>query len=298
MRWIPRDARLWLHILLLLATLVTASAAGSRIAHNFHHNLPAFRVEEDLLAILDPIDHPALLLDGLPFALVLLTILGAHEFGHYYFCVRYGLNASLPYFLPAPTFIGTFGAFIRIRSIIYSRNDLFDVGIGGPLAGFAVLVPCLLIGLWNSRVIPGIAERGDMIFGQPLLLTACETLIFPHNPAADLALHPIARAAWVGLFATALNLLPIGQLDGGHILYAWFGERYQRRGKFFLAMLVPLGFFWWPWWAWAVILYWLGRKHPYIHDDIGLDRPRQRWALVAVLLFILCFMPAPFRYAE
>jgi membrane-associated protease RseP (regulator of RpoE activity) len=102
----------------------------------------------------------------------------------------------------------------------------------------------------------------------------------------------------VGLFATALNLLPIGQLDGGHILYAWFGERYQRRGWIFLAMLVPLGFFWWPWWVWAAILYWLGRKHPYIHDDIGLDPRRQRWAMVAVVLFILCFMPAPFRYTD
>jgi membrane-associated protease RseP (regulator of RpoE activity) len=298
LRWIPYDARLWLHGLLLLATLLTTSAAGARIAHNFHHNLPAFRLEEDLLAILDPIQHPELLLDGLPFALVLLLILGAHEFGHYYFCVRYHLNASLPYFLPAPSFIGTFGAFIRIRSIIYSRNDLFDVGVAGPMAGFFVLVPCLLVGLWNSRVIPGIAERGDMIFGEPVLLVAFQALIFPHTPSTDIALHPIARAAWVGLFATALNLLPIGQLDGGHILYAWFGERYQRRSWIFLAMLIPLGFFWWPWWIWAAILYRLGRKHPYIHDETGLDRRRQQWAIAAVVLFILCFMPAPFRYAE
>jgi membrane-associated protease RseP (regulator of RpoE activity) len=281
-----------------MATLITASAAGARISYNFENNLPAFRVEEDLLAILEPIERPALLLDGLPFALVLLFILGAHEFGHYYFCVRYGLNASLPYFLPAPSFIGTFGAFIRIRSIIYSRNDLFDVGVAGPIAGFAVLVPCLIVGLWHSRVIPGIAERGDMIFGEPLLLIACQALIFPYTSSADIALHPIARAAWVGLFATALNLLPIGQLDGGHVLYAWFGERYQRRSWIFLAMLIPLGFFWWPWWVWAAILYWLGRKHPYIHDDLGLDQRRQKWALAAVFLFIVCFMPAPFRYAQ
>lgn len=298
MRWIPFDARLWLHLLLLLATLLTTSAAGSRIAYNFHHNLPAFRVEEDLLAILEPIQQPALLLDGLPFALVLLLILGAHEFGHYYFCVRYALNASLPYFLPAPSFIGTFGAFIRIRSLIYSRADLFDVGVAGPMAGFFVLVPCLVLGLWHSRVIPGIAERGDMIFGQPLLLMLLEAVVFPHTSSADIALHPIARAAWVGLFATALNLLPIGQLDGGHVLYAWFGERYQRRSWMFLAMLIPLGFFWWPWWVWAGILYWLGRKHPYIHDEMGLDPVRQRWAIAAVILFLLCFMPAPFRYAD
>ena len=298
MRWIPFDARLWLHVVLLLATLVSTCAAGARIAYNFHHNLPAFRLEADLLAILEPIEHPQLLLDGLPFALVLLLILGAHEFGHYYFCVRYGLNASLPYFLPAPSFIGTFGAFIRIRSMIYSRSDLFDVGVAGPMAGFAVLVPCLLVGLWHSRVIPGIAERGDMIFGQPLFLMACQSLIFPHTSPADIALHPVARAAWVGLFATALNLLPIGQLDGGHVLYAWFGERYQRRSWIFLAMLIPLGFFWWPWLVWAAILFWLGRKHPYIHDEQGLDRRRQYWAVAAVILFIVCFMPAPFRYSE
>ncbi len=298
MQWIPRDARLWLHVLLLLATLVTASAAGARIAYNFENNLPAFRVDEDLLAILEPIDRPALLLDGLPFALVLLLILGAHEFGHYYFCVRYALNASLPYFLPAPSLIGTFGAFIRIRSLIYSRCDLFDVGVAGPIAGFVILLPCLLIGLSLSRVIPGIAERGDMIFGQPLLLIICQSIVFPHTSAADIALHPIARAAWVGLFATALNLLPIGQLDGGHVLYAWFGERYQRRSWIFLAMLIPLGFFWWPWWVWCAILYRLGRKHPYIHDETGLDPLRQRWAIAAVVLFILCFMPAPFRYSD
>ncbi len=298
MRWIPRDARLWLHVLLLLATLLTASAAGARIAYNFEHNLPAFRLEEDILAILDPLSRPELLWDGLPFALVLLFILGAHEFGHYYFCVRYDLNASLPYFLPAPSFIGTFGAFIRIRHMIYNRRDLFDVGVAGPLAGFAALLPCLFIGLWKSRVIPGIAERGDMIFGQPLLLMLSQALVFPEATSADIALHPIARAAWAGMFATALNLLPIGQLDGGHILYAWFGERYQRRSWIFLAMLVPLGFFWWPWWVWAAILYRLGRKHPYIHDEVGLDPLRQRWAIAAVLLFILCFMPAPFHYSE
>ncbi|MBY0504709.1 MAG: site-2 protease family protein [Bryobacteraceae bacterium] len=298
MRWIPFDARLWLHGLLWLATLLTTSAAGARIAYNFTHNLPGFRLEDDLLAILDPLQRPALLLDGLPFAIALLLILGAHEFGHYYFCVRYGLNASLPYFLPAPTFIGTFGAFIRIRSLIYRRADLFDVGVAGPLAGFAALLPCMLFGLAHSRVIPGIAERGDMIFGQPLFLTLCEALIFPGTPSTDIALHPVARAAWVGLFATALNLLPIGQLDGGHILYAWFGEAYQRRSWLFLALLVPLGFFWWPWWIWAAILFWLGRKHPYIHDEQTLDSHRRNWAIAAVILFFLCFMPAPFRYTE
>ena len=298
MRWIPYDARLWLHGLLFLATLLTTSAAGARISYNFQHNLPAFRMEQDLLAMLDPISQPSLLLDGLPFALVLLLILGAHEFGHYYFCVRYGLNASLPYFLPSPSFIGTFGAFIRIRSLIYSRADLFDVGVAGPMAGFAVLVPCLVLGLLESRIIPGIAERGDMIFGQPLLLAVFEAILFPYTSASDIALHPIARAAWVGLFATALNLLPIGQLDGGHVLYAWFGERYQRRSWIFLALLIPLGFFWWPWWVWAAILYWLGRKHPYIHDELGLDPYRRKWAIAAVILFLLCFMPAPFRYSE
>ena len=137
-----------------------------------------------------------------------MTILLAHELGHYFACRYYGIDASLPYFLPFPSPIGTLGAFIRIRSPIYTRQALFDVGIAGPLAGFAVLLPALVIGIGESKVIPGIAERGDLIFGVPAIQRIFEWIIFPHVRSADILLHPVARAAWVGTLATALNLLP------------------------------------------------------------------------------------------
>ena len=198
-------------------------------------------------------DAPGRLLRGLPFSLTLMTILLAHEFGHYLACVYYRVDASLPYFLPSPTLIGTFGAFIRIRSPIYSKRVLFDIGIAGPLAGFVFLLPALAIGLAFSKVIPGIAHQGSVQFGTPPVQWLLEQAIFPGVAPGDIYLHPVARAAWVGVFATALNLLPIGQLDGGHILYALVGERHKLVSKVVIALLVPLGiFFWWagssgPW---------------------------------------------------
>ena len=288
-----RPRRWWLHATLFLVTLVTCSATGSRLVANFDRNLPSFRLEHDLLLMLWPADNPAVLLTGLPFSLALLFILLAHEMGHYLACVHYRLDASLPYFLPAPSFIGTFGAFIRIRSVIYSRKVLFDVGVAGPLAGFVALLPLLLVGISLSKQLPGIAHEGDILFGTPVLIALLERFFFPGVPSADIYLHPLARAAWVGLFATALNLLPIGQLDGGHILYALFGERHRTLSKFALAALIPLGFLYWPWWVWAVGLYFVGRKHPFIYDDTPIGAPRVALAMVALLLFLLSFMPAP-----
>ncbi|MCX6624991.1 MAG: site-2 protease family protein, partial [Acidobacteria bacterium] len=155
-----RRPRYWLHILLLLLTLFSTTLVGTRLAANFQANRPAFELERDLPAYLEYLAHPELLLAGLPFSLTLLTVLLCHEMGHYIACMHYKVDASLPYFLPAPTLIGTFGAFIRIRSPIYSKKILFDVGIAGPIAGFVMLLPPLAIGLAFSKVIPGIAERG------------------------------------------------------------------------------------------------------------------------------------------
>lgn len=243
--------------------------------------------------MLEPFLDPARLLNGLPFSLALLSILFVHEMGHYCACMHYRLDASLPYFLPAPSFIGTFGAFIRIRSAIYSKRVLFDVGVAGPIAGFIALIPFLISGLALSKQVPGIAEQGDLVFGTPLLLSFFEHLFFPGIPSSDIYLHPIARAAWVGLFATALNLLPIGQLDGGHILYAVFGERHKLMSKLTLAALIPLGFLYWPWWVWAVGLFFFGRKHPYIYDETSIGWKRKALAIVAMIIFLICFMPAP-----
>ncbi len=242
--------------------------------------------------------HPLLALNGLAFSVTLMAILLAHELGHYFACRYYGIDASLPYFLPCPSPIGTLGAFIRIRSPIYTRQALFDVGIGGPLAGFALLVPAMVIGIGASKIIPGsgIAERGDLIFGVPAIQRVFEWIIFPHARSADILLHPMARAAWVGTLATALNLLPIGQLDGGHILYAFFARRHKLLSRIFVLALIPLGIFYsLSWFVWAALLFFLALRHPVIYDTTPLDRPRVALGLAALAIFLLTFTLAPLR---
>jgi membrane-associated protease RseP (regulator of RpoE activity) len=225
-----------------------------------------------------------------------LLILLTHEFGHYLACQRWKVQASLPYFLPSPTLLGTLGAFIRIKSPIYSRRSLFDIGVSGPLAGFAVLTPLLIAGVLLSRVVPGIGSHGDIVFGTPLLLRLAEWIRFPGVVPEDISLHPMARAAWAGLLATAINLIPIGQLDGGHILYSFFGELHRPLSRLFIAALLPLGFFfYWGWLFWAVLLFFLGMGHPYIDDQSRLDKTRLRLGIVALAVFLLSFSLAPVR---
>ena len=286
--------RVWLHILLFALTLFTTSAVGTRMQGNFERDLPFFDIDRDSAVFWQACLHPGSLVAGLPFSLTLLTILLAHEFGHYVACMYYGIDASLPYFLPAPTITGTLGAFIRIRAPIYSKRALFDVGIAGPLAGFVFLLPALSVGLAMSKVIPNIALTGSIQFGTPPLLRLFEMLVFPGVPASDIYLHPVGRAGWVALFATALNLLPAGQLDGGHVIYALFGERHRWITRVFLLCLLPLGFFYWPGWiAWAVLLFFFGRKHPSIFDTHPLGRARWQLAVLALAIFALCFSLAP-----
>lgn len=298
MTW-PRPAisaqRYALHLGLLLLTLLTTTIVGAGLAESFRNGVP-IEIDRSLLIFIDFPRHPGLLLDGLPFSLTLLTILLAHEMGHYLTCVRYGIDASLPYFLPAPTLIGTFGAFIRIRSPIYRKRELFDVGISGPLAGFVLLLPALAIGVACSKVIHGIANQGDFIFGTPAILRVFEWAIFPGVPASDIYLHPVARAAWVGILATALNLLPIGQLDGGHILYSFIGDKHRLLSKIFVVALIPIGFFYsWSWLAWAVLLFLFGLRHPVICDITKIDKTRTRLGWIALVIFLLCFTLAPVR---
>jgi membrane-associated protease RseP (regulator of RpoE activity) len=288
----PRQ-RYWLHILLLLLTLMTTTAVGARMQYNFEHSLPFFDIDRDMGAFLTSWRHPASLFAGLPFSLTLLAILLAHEFGHYLACVFYGVDASLPYFLPAPTFTGTFGAFIRIRSAIYAKSVLFDIGIAGPIAGFVFLLPALSVGLAMSKVVPGIGHTGDLQFGTPIILWLFEKAIFPGIASTDLYLHPVVRAGWVGVFATAMNLLPIGQLDGGHILYAVAGDRHRVLSRIFLAALLPLGYFWQGWIFWAVILFIFSRRHPSIYDPEGISPSRKKLAWLALVIFVVSFMPVP-----
>lgn len=288
--------RLWLHLLLFLATLFTTTALGARLQFNFDHQLPPFDLEHDLDAFLEALLHPRLLVAGLPYSLTLMTILMAHELGHWFACFYHGIDASLPYFLPAPTFIGTFGAFIRFRSAVKSRRELFDVGIAGPVSGFLFVLPALAIGLALSRVVPGIGTQGEIQFGSPLLMQAVEAWLFPGAASSDVYLHPVARAAWVGLLATSLNLIPIGQLDGGHIVYACFGERHSAISAAAIAVMALLGFLYWPWWVWAAVLFFLGRRHFHVYDVEPLGRGRRRMFCLAAAVFLLSFIPAPVLY--
>lgn len=282
---------------LFLLTLWTTAAAGSRFFHNFHQRLAAVRIEEDLFPLLNSLLSPSDLINGLSFALPLLVILLAHEFGHYCACLYYGLNATLPYFLPVPTFIGTFGAFIRIRDIIYNRRILFDVALAGPLAGLVVLLPFLFFGLWMSRVDPALAIQGDLLFSQPPLMQAFSQFFFPNVPTEHIYLHPMARGAWVGVFATALNLLPIGQLDGGHLVYAISPRLAKPVTLIAIAALIPLGLLYYPpWLGWAAILFFFGRRHPRIEDPTPLNPGRIALGLLAALVFAACFSAAPLRY--
>ena len=296
----PRPAR-WRQILipvaLFLLTLLCTTALGARIAFHFDRNLPGLDFLDDLLIFRDIFQHPERLIDGLPYSLTLLIILLAHELGHYFACRYHGVSCTLPYFLPAPSFIGTFGAFIRFRSALRSRRELFDVGIAGPLAGFVFIIPALGVGLALSRIVPGQAEAGEARLGLPLLLHLIGSWLFPGGRLADLCLHPVARAAWVGLLATALNLLPVGQLDGGHITYSWLGERQRWLSLAMIATLFVLGYWFWPWFIWAAVLLFIGRRHFPVYDREGLDLKRQILLVIAILIFALSFMPAPLQYA-
>lgn len=284
--------RIWLHALLFVLTFATTTGVGARMAHNFAANRPAF-TESDLLGFAHLWMRPGDLTAGLSFSITLLLILLAHEFGHYFACTHYGVDASLPYFVPSPTLIGTFGAFIRVRTPIYSRRALFDVGVAGPIAGFVVLLPALFLGMLMSKIVPGIGRSGDIVFGVPAIQRLLEMLVFPGIPHVDIYLHPMARAAWVGIFATALNLLPIGQLDGGHILYSLAGEHHRLLSRIFVVALIPMGIFYWPWLVWAAFLLFFGMRHPVICDERLLGPTRNKLAWAALVLFMLCFMLAP-----
>lgn len=301
--WARPRHRYWLHALLLLLTLLSTTIVGAEMAHSFAASRP-FDFETDLMGYAHLWRDPSFLVDGLPFSLTLLTILMAHEMGHYLAARYYHVDATLPYFLPAPTLIGTFGAFIRIRSAILSRRILFDIGVAGPLAGFAMLLVPLIGGVVASKIVHGIGTQGEIAFGTPLILRLVEWVRFPGVPEVDIYLHPVARAAWVGLLATALNLLPIGQLDGGHILYSFVGERTRLWSRFAVAMLASLGAYQlftsaykmgYMWLFWAAFLLIFGMRHPSMVDPTPLGRTRCWLGAVALIVFILSFTAAPIR---
>ncbi len=252
----------------------------------------------------DPLVDPAAIVLGLPFALTLMAILLAHEMGHYCLARVHGVLASLPYFLPAPPFlfpIGTFGAFIRMQSPPRDRRALFDVGAAGPWAGVCVAVPAVIYGLALSEVRPLSPFEGGLVLGDSLLFSALTALVLGVNAEqVSVVLHPIALAGWFGLFVTCLNLLPVGQLDGGHVVYALFGPGHRWVARAFLAVLVVLGSLCWVgWYVWLVVLAVLGISHPPVRDpSAGIDRYRFVSAWCTLGLCGLTFVPTPLRLAE
>jgi membrane-associated protease RseP (regulator of RpoE activity) len=284
----------WVNLLLLIATFATTTAYGAAITACFSAGQP-FNSDLIWAGYQLMLQGNPLVLKGLLFSAPLLFILMAHEFGHYFACKRSGVSATLPFFLPSPFLLGTFGAFIRIKSPIYRRQSLFDIGVSGPLAGFLALLPVLTLGIAWSKTIPHIAAAGDFVFGTPLLIRIVEWIRFPQASPSDIALHPFAQAAWAGLLATAINLLPIGQLDGGHILYAMFGPLHKTLSKVFLAVLLPMGYFSVSWLFWALILFFLGVRHPLVYDDTPLDRARRIIGVVALLILVLSISLTPVK---
>jgi membrane-associated protease RseP (regulator of RpoE activity) len=286
----------WKHVLLFLLTLTTTTLVGA-------NHYAAFLSEFSPKHI--PFDGH-LLLSGLWYSLTILGILGAHEMGHYLACRWYQVDATLPYFLPLPPpfFTGTLGAVIRIREAFPTKAVLFDIGVAGPIAGFLALVPALFLGLRLSNIVHAPAESPELIYlGEPLLFQWATRLVF--GTVADgytLNMHPIVFASWFGMLATALNLLPFGQLDGGHITYATLG-RWSTPISIATVMTAVIMTFQASSWLvmtvmMVVMLVLFGPRHPrVIYENEPIGRTRQAVAVLALIILILCFTPVPLRFS-
>ncbi len=272
----------------LLLTLFTTVIAGTLLTLD----------DFSMRTIWDIARAPSYWVLGLPYSLSLLLILGAHEMGHYVACRLYGIDASLPFFIPAPHLFGTFGAVIRIRAPITHRRALFDIGVAGPIAGFVVAIPVLLYGLSRSAVVPRPLDPEGIHLGSCLLLELLHPRFFAMRPGAGLHLDPIYMAAWLGLFATSLNLLPVGQLDGGHMLYALSRRVHWIVSRYGCPLLIVAGLYTGGYHlvTFGIVFTFLGPRHPPLIDEReGLDRPRIVVAVAALAIFILCFIPVPIQ---
>src|SRR5579864_4591425 len=275
----PPSPRYWVHGLLLAATCFTTLVVGARLEFNFQQNLPPFTAGNELLPFFPvgwALAQPSRLLLGIPFSAALLIILLSHEMGHYLLCRYYGVRATLPFFIPAPTLIGTLGAVIRIRSPIRSRTALFDIGIAGPIAGFVVACGVLLIGLELPHALPAGPPPTDAILVHyALIFTLAQRLLAALGilqgaaamPLEKLALHPMVFAAWGGMFATALNLLPGGQLDGGHIVFSIAPRAHRFISRIVILILIPMAVYVWAGWLiWAILLEISSFRHPHVAE--------------------------------
>jgi len=292
----PPRPRWWLHFLLLAATFLSTLVVGARIYANFALRRPAFSFSDDSISLF-PIEWlwqaPAKLMQGLPFSLALMFILLAHEMGHYLYARHYRVYATPPFFIPFPSLIGTLGAFIRIKGPIPNRTALFDIGIAGPIAGFIPSCAAVLVGLsWSRPLLFGSATT-DVEPGFPLAFHFAARLLHLGMPLTSLSLHPIAVAGWVGMFATAMNLLPGGQLDGGHILFSVFPKLHRWVSLAVVIALIPLAWYCWVGWLiWAVVL-WLTSHHPPIPSRPEISATRKWFAVFAIAMLALAFTPTP-----
>ena len=304
----------WLNGLLFVLTIASTLFVGLGLGFTYlHPDAPGLPPAPGpgIGAFLEP----RVLGLGLLYACVLMVILTGHELGHYLTCRRYGLAATLPFFIPAPNLFGTFGAFIKIKSRIDWKRQLFDIGAAGPFAGFMLTLPALFIGLTYSKVVPLAGGEGALSLGEPLLLKLASALVLKPVPVgSDILLHPVAFAGWVGLLVTSLNLLPLGQLDGGHVAYALLGKGKGLVSSIVLGALILLGVFFFAGWliwgglglAFALVvrlkrpkaLYRLAvsLRHPPIYDeDVPRNRGRVILGALIILIFILSFMPDPVK---
>ncbi len=270
----------FLHLTLFLLTFGTTLAVGA------------------LYAGANIFDDPFLIYKGLPFSSALLLILLSHEFSHYLASKKHNVKATLPYFIPAPTLFGTFGAVIKMKSPITTKNALMDIGASGPIAGFVVSLVAAIIGLHFSEVVEMTMSEGSMIFGDSLVFIGLTKVIIGTIPENyDVLLHPIGVAGWIGFFVTALNLLPVGQLDGGHIAYALLGKRHTGLSVVLIGCMTIFGFVHFTGWLFlAFLMLILGFRHPpIIYSDIPLDRKRKIVGWVALVIFIVTFTPVPIK---
>lgn len=300
----------WLNLALFLATCATTLAAGFGLA------APAGT----------PMGPAEVLSFGWPYASALLGILGTHELGHYALARWHRVDATLPFFIPVPFGVGTFGAVMRMRESPPSRRATLDIGVAGPLAGFAVALPLLVWGLAHSTVIDAAAlpragldapyallrawldgrlgeaaaAGATQYMGDSLITWGAQLLVWGHlPPGQDLMLHPVAFAAWLGMLVTTLNLVPLGQLDGGHLTYAWLGRaRAERLSRLVSWGLLACGLFLsWNWLAWWLLTRLaVGPRHPSAWDEGPLDAPRVALAVAGLVLFLLTFVPVPFAF--
>lgn len=269
-----------LHIILFILTLISTILAGT------------------VCAGVDFLSDPKKIYKGLPFALTLMAILLVHELAHYVASRKHNVKATLPYFIPAPTIIGTFGAFIRIKSPIATKKALLDIGVSGPIAGFIMATVVSIVGLSLSKVIPIEDTRWPLHLGNSLLFNILSKIVLDFQPHSQtILLHPVAFAGWIGLFVTSLNLIPIGQLDGGHIAYALFGEKHIFLSSTLIVIMTLLGVLLWEGWViWVIVLLIVGLRHPpVLYREVPLDYKRKFLGWLAFLIFVFTFIPVPFK---